>query len=702
MNEKIFRDEQGFSTLSMTISLLLSLCLVFTSAQVYRIQSASAQVQDVADAAALAAQNEVAEFMVVAQVCDAVTLSLALASTVSTGAGVVCLCVPPAFPFWEGFFEAGQKFAQAKNSFLRTAKTGLEAYQKALPFIAAAKAALVARANGQSNASAYHAIALSFPLQGDPIDIADSTQDDQDFFDEIQQDGQQVKEASTKAEQAAEEALEAKERGFQADCGAVYCMQERASSLAGLSGAQNPRYSSVDTWSFQVALQRARAYYATRLSNEAPASADPAEISRSAVRSHYYRYACEELQKGYVYETDSDFSAYFPTMPRNMQQMCQTTLYTQAVYPVTEDAQGAVMHGCANCPGAAGFQRMGSVQELEQGDFHQCSQCGFQAATLGNVAAATSSVETGFEYHYLKVAQAAEDYQKAMKRAKPHIEQAKQSAQSLFDRLWDYAKTAQSSRIKVNPPGRYGAIAVAFDSSAQEVKGFSFSGGTKSLGPRVAVAGSALLADSSAEGASVLSGLLDGLSDEAKLAMGPTAFALRCWSGLLEAYGSGQEALTSALEDALNRLPLIGASGLGTWADDAFKETMERLGLQPAQIDVLKPVLVNTGHVAAAADTTVAHGYTQFKEGAMEGAQAIDGVLAWSNYALSASDQGVSLVGTTVEIAQFSPFGDQGPSFSVEVPLPGGVQDALDGALASLAAGINGAYQWLQGATRWR
>ena len=63
----LLRDESGFTTTGMVLSLLITLALVFTAAQVYRINSASAEVQDVADAAALAAENQVAEYMIVAR-----------------------------------------------------------------------------------------------------------------------------------------------------------------------------------------------------------------------------------------------------------------------------------------------------------------------------------------------------------------------------------------------------------------------------------------------------------------------------------------------------------------------------------------------------------------------------------------------------------------------------------------------------------
>ena len=94
MKRNLFVDERGFTTTSMVLSLLITMSLLFTAAQVYRIQSASAEVQDVADASALAAQNQVAEFMIVARFCDAIVLSLTLTGVVTVGLGIAALCTP--------------------------------------------------------------------------------------------------------------------------------------------------------------------------------------------------------------------------------------------------------------------------------------------------------------------------------------------------------------------------------------------------------------------------------------------------------------------------------------------------------------------------------------------------------------------------------------------------------------------------------
>lgn len=68
----------------------------------------------------------------------------------------------------------------------------------------------------------------------------------------------ELAEAASRAEEAARAVEEARARGFARDCGdnPSYCMYERAGRLAGLSGADNPLFASVDSWSFSVPLER--------------------------------------------------------------------------------------------------------------------------------------------------------------------------------------------------------------------------------------------------------------------------------------------------------------------------------------------------------------------------------------------------------------------------------------------------------------
>lgn len=163
----IFRDEKGSTTAGMAVALLVTLSLLFSAAQVYRIHAAGSEVQEVADAAACAALNPVAEFMVAVRVADAAVLSLTLLGDIAYGAGVVALCVPPAAELGSQLVSAGQKVLKARDALSQKACEGLGALQRALPFLAAANGAAVAAANGEG--SGYAAMALLLPGEGSSI-----------------------------------------------------------------------------------------------------------------------------------------------------------------------------------------------------------------------------------------------------------------------------------------------------------------------------------------------------------------------------------------------------------------------------------------------------------------------------------------------------------------------------------------------------
>ena len=263
MTRDLFRDEHGFTTTSMVMSLLITLSLIFTAAQVYRVNSASAEVQDVADAASLAAENQVAEFMLVARFCDAVVLSLSLTGISAIGLGVAALCTPVTAKVAGKLLDAGKKVLEVRDKFSRRAINALNKLQKALPYFAAACAASVARANNDaSSGSSYLGIAVLVPTKGQELH---SVSDDkaEELAEDAEDKEDEIKDEAKEAEEAAKEANQSKQRAFEHDCGNYpdYCMRERASTLAGLSGSSNPSYASVDTWSFSVALSRTRAYY---------------------------------------------------------------------------------------------------------------------------------------------------------------------------------------------------------------------------------------------------------------------------------------------------------------------------------------------------------------------------------------------------------------------------------------------------------
>ena len=617
--DRLICDDRGFTSVGMAVSLLLTVSLLLSSAQVYKINSASAEIQDVADAAALAAQNEVAEFVTMVRVCDALVLSMSLLGLATYGAGIVTMCAPATEQLSLKLFEFGKKVFEARDDFAQKAASGLNEVQSALPFIAAVSAAQVAAANDDSGAlpARYQAVAVLVPFEGSKISVPAFGENGQ-LEQSVDEQAEDIRNAAAEMEDLSLQAQEIKRRAFEADCGASpdRCMQERASRLAGLDAASNPLYQSIDTWSFSVALDRARAYYAARLSSERP-SGSTKEQANSALRSLYYSYALEQLASAYVHETEDSFSAHFPTLPANAAEMRSSALYDRAEFPYTVSGGVSVAHAWDGCPGARGVEGYASARQVEEGEFARCTQCEFDVSSFGNVAAATSSISSGFEFHYRQVAQAAESYERLRAELDPLAQETKRRLDGLLEQCSDLARNLKDVRLEASPPGGIGAVAMVVNLASSDA-GFSSSlAGEARLGARFAVAGATLLEEPASPDGSVVASLLDGFVGEDGSAIGAARVVLDGWSALLEAYGSGQEALTSTVETVLEAIPIVGGSGLSDWAAKRFKELMGSVGLQPVDLDSAKAVLVNTARISSSGADAFAVRYGSLQSAAL-------------------------------------------------------------------------------------
>ena len=697
--------QDGFSTVGMVLALLVTLSLIFTCAKVYEINSVSARVQETTDAAALAAENTVGEFYVLVTICDAVTFTMSLTTLVTLGIGVVCACVPPLASVSSALIKASIEIGNARDSFHETSSRSLGTLERALPFIAMARAGDVLQANSGERESDYVGIVVLSPWQGQQAESLsfDSSDAAQDMVVGTEEE---LSSKAAEAEQAAQSANEWKKRAYMHDSGSKteYCMYERASSLAGMNGSSNPYFSSMDTWNFQAALSRAKTYYQLRYESETPKGSSVNEQANSALRKRFYEYAAETVGKGYVHETADSFDALFPLLPKNTEEMRDTTLYTDEVYPRTQDAQGFyTLHAWEGCPGCSGALSAGiaSIAAMDGNDAYvTCSYCGFSPSSMGKVASASSNINNGFEYHYNEVAQAAREYQKAISDLGPLNSEVKTLAGGALDRIFDGVAQVCSKRIRILPPGHWGAVAIVTDRSAPASNfpsTFVLPQGTEALGPRLALSAATLVRESSDEGKDVLTSFLDGL-DPGSAATGASKIVLKAWSALLGVYANGQESLESAIEGLLNGIPLASASGLGMWAADEFKRRVADAGFDPPDLLSRKAVLVNSAHVLeadpsgfsarllAAKNAVIDHG-----EGGVQGAVSAVESLAHDAVSALSSDFTVAtivLLEGKVEIP-------------ITISLPSSVTEGISGLfqagidqLYSVATSWTGARQW--------
>lgn len=691
----------GFTSVGVVIALALTLALLFTSAQVYWANSTAGDVQFAADAGALAAENVVAEYYVIARVADAVVLSLSLFGLVVFGIAIVVSCIPYCQGVGTKLMEFGEKVFKARDNCAEQSRDMLIKLQKALPFLAAANASAVIGANSFSSEgeARYQGFALLVPLQGDEVSFADDSAA-QDSADELREQNDKTSEATDEAEGARKDMQEAKRRAYEADCGADpnYCMYERAGWLVGLSGGQNPYFSSIDLWKFDYAFDRAQAYYQQRLASEAPTNSSLEEQVRSRMRKEFFSYAVEEMEKGYARTAaDGTLDAYFPLLARNNSEIRSTRLYTDRIFPV--DSEGFI-HGISACPGIEGeIVGFGSLADLEDGLYSSCPTCGLEIGSIGRVASASTSISNGFEYHYRIVAQAAEDYEKASKEQRDSTREAEERAGEAFDTYAEALEALAVPRFDPRPPGRNGCIAIAFDSSSRRVPSIftsAFVTDDAVLPPRVAISAAALVEDEASEGNSILASFLDRITAQTEnksawgAALGVFDGVLEVWGDTLLVYSRGADSMAQGLGDFLRSIPLVDATPLASWAQDTLQETIEAFGLQGVDLSAPKPVVVNSIHVIRAGDSQALALVGQAKEayssipGSGSGTLTdgiVDGLL------IEVEKQGSELLGDEITLVTIS-FGDMPglPQIPVKVRLPSQVVEQGTGLLGS---GIN-------------
>ncbi len=598
-------DEGGYTTITVAMSLLLSVVLLVSAAQVKWVQGEAPSIQFVADSAALSAENAVADFYTISRVADAIILSVSLVALTMYGTGIVLCCIPGGAGAGAEIMSLAARVTSIRDRISDSAKQALNSLQKALPYICMVNATTTISKNTEESHANYVGTAIPFPMQGDSIfpDPEDITDEAKEF----EENGKEISESVEEAEEYLQAMKDAKNKAYESDCGANpnYCMYQRASTLANMNGASNPYYASVDSWSFEVALKRARAYYAARQTFDSLDGSDSEAKTRLECRKLFYQYASKTLEEGYVRGEGETYEAYFPTLPKNTDQMKQTSMYSDAHWWASSDGK---LHGTSSCTKycSAGGAGRGSLKQLDSGQFSSCDECGLLSSTLGKIALPSTSINNGFEYHYKIVAEQAEIYEDNCKKAAEAERKAKELAEESFETYADAMKKASSKRYDPKPPGRYGCIAVVTDTSSYDAPSTltsSLMGTSASIGTRVAISGAALGEDIPQNGQNLISSMLDGLCQDAKDSgsqnlLGEGADKLMdLWGWALSSYTNGSESLVSGVESTLNSIPVIGETGVGTWAKNAFTDVISSLGLEPPKLSSPKPLTINTKYI---------------------------------------------------------------------------------------------------------
>lgn len=589
-------DEGGFTSVAVALALLVSLCLVFAVAQVQWIAARSGDVQVVADACALSGTRAVRAFSVVAQVSDACVLSLGLCATLLCGAGLIVALVPGMGNAGLSLVDSGRSMFESRRQFAVSAARGLQSLERTLPALIATNA--WATADAYRGRIAYRGTALAYPQEsGSSYDLAEDVDAD-DLADQVAQ----AAELSNKAAQDKQARDAALERGWRADClDDPSCLYSRADALASLPVDENPHFAHPDGWNFGVALDRARAYYQARLSQESPASSSVEEQVNSACRLAFFEYAAQATVQGtYQEHPDGTKTIDLPELPHDRASMQQTSLYTQARWPVTQEGSTRYIHGYASCPKAQGKARsLAAVSEVDSGTCISCPVCNMGPQALGRTASASTNISNGFEHYWRTIVEASQDFEEADKRYQQSQGELKELAQSQSSLYEQVLQQLAVPRPKLCPPGAWGCVGIAISGSTQIPVGLTsgFAGGGE-LPAGCAIAGATLAPDPQTAQNNVLSRFFDSLAqgEEGGVA-GVVQGITSLWGEMLCGYGDAYGTVGDTANKLFDGLDAVGAGGAASWLKSKMSEMVATLGFEPADLRLRKPVLCATQDV---------------------------------------------------------------------------------------------------------
>lgn len=601
----LFIEDGAYTTLSSAVVILVVLTLLFSSTAAIWSMSRAGDTQVAADSGALAGANVVSSYHTAATVVDASILSLGLAGFATIGTGLVAILIPGAEPVAGNMVDTGIEIIKTRNKFAKSASEGLQKNETALPYLIAARATQAVSAQDTDSVT-YTGTALAVPrtsesdfaaLKGSEIstDTIESTSKDLDY-------------AAKELKKASEKTSKAKERAWLADCGgsdrgavgSCSCMWERAKSLAKLSDIENQHYASSVTWEPQVALDRAKAYYRLRLANEAPQGSSVEMKAESAARKAFYTYASTEVNRAYVTEGGDEVTSYIPLLPRNTDEVRATELYSDTAWPTSAIDGKMYLHYGTSCPnykkGAPGG--LASVADYDGQD--RCNRCHFGVSSLGAVAAPSTSIENGFEYHFDRFKDALEDYVECRNKELELMRQTEDEADRAGNAFGEAIRALSGERPRIAPPGRNGVVALAVSgaiSSPDELNS-SFNT-TVRLGDRGAISAAVLAPDEATAQNNVFSRFFSTLKERSGGVADVLDGVMDVWGRLLVGYGDIQGSADELMDEMIKGLG--GSSGalgsIASWLGDTVSASMAALGLEPCDLRLRKPVLTDSANV---------------------------------------------------------------------------------------------------------
>lgn len=222
------------------------------------------------------------------------------------------------------------------------------------------------------------------------------------------------------------------------------------------------------------------------------------------------------------------------------------------------------------------------------------------ATDMGKVAAASTSIDNGFEHHWRRLVRASRGYEAAKERLAEEEGKIRDLAEQGSDAFQRALDMLAVPRPQLCPPGAWGCVAVVgrggtTTSPASLARAFADSA---ELPAGAAVSAAALAPDESAAGNDVLTRLFEALSEDmGGGGAGVLGSVGRLWGSLLQGYGSAADGLSSAVDGLLSGLEGIPGGSAAAWLRNKISQIVRVAGFEPADLRLRKPVLTNSQNV---------------------------------------------------------------------------------------------------------
>ena len=336
------------------------------------------------------------------------------------------------------------------------------------------------------------------------------------------------------------------------------------------------------------------------LEDEKPQGSSVETKAESAARKAFYTYAGAEVNRAYITEDGDRAASYIPLLPRNTDEVRATELYTDAVWPTSTNDGKTYLHYGTSCPNYKKGTPGGLASVAAYDGQDRCNRCHFGVSSLGAVAAPSTSIENGFEYHFDRFKDALEDYVECRNKELELMRQTEDEADRAGNAFDQAIKALSGERPRIAPPGRNGVVALAVSgaiSSPDELNS-SFNT-TVRLGDRGAISAAVLAPDDATAQNNVLSRFFSTLEERSGGVVGVLDGVMDVWGRLLVGYGDIQGSADELMDEMIDDLG--GGSGalgsIASWLGDTVSASVAALGLEPCDLRLRKPVLTDTANV---------------------------------------------------------------------------------------------------------